>query len=241
MSLGQKQRPLLPQDKGMGRILLVEDDTRLGDHIRSNLELRGYQVLLCRSAGSARQAWQQENFTAGVLDIELPDGDGITLCQAMRLKDPSLPILIITARSDENTALASLTAGADDHIRKPFGLKELALRLEKLIQRQSRMIPTLKQGELVLDLEEKRASLQGKDLQLSRKEFVLLRIFLQNAGRLLNRTQLLNAMEGEEILQDRTIDSHISHLRKKLQLAGCQDLSLSSVYGEGYRLVIKTQ
>ncbi|WP_141734870.1 response regulator transcription factor [Oligoflexus tunisiensis] len=223
----------------MNHVLLVEDDKRLGDSVRSNLELRGYGVTLCRTAASAREALLRENFAAGVLDIELPDGDGIALCEAMRLRDPELPILIITARSDENTALASLGAGADDHIRKPFGLRELSLRLEKLIQKRSRLIPTLQQGALVLDLDEKKALHLGQDLGLSRKEFLLLRIFLENSGRLLTRAQLLNAMEGEDMLQDRTIDSHISHLRKKLQQGDCDTISIGSVYGEGYRLVLK--
>ncbi|MDQ3234433.1 MAG: response regulator, partial [Pseudobdellovibrionaceae bacterium] len=88
----------------MNRVLLVEDDKRLGDSVKSNLELRGYAVTLCRTAASARETLLRENFAAGVLDIELPDGDGIALCEAMRLRDAELPILIITARSDENTA-----------------------------------------------------------------------------------------------------------------------------------------
>ncbi|HYX31567.1 MAG TPA: response regulator transcription factor [Oligoflexus sp.] len=223
----------------MNRVLLVEDDKRLGDSVKSNLELRGYAVTLCRTAAGARETLLRENFAAGVLDIELPDGDGIALCEAMRLRDAELPILIITARSDENTALASLGAGADDHIRKPFGLRELALRLEKLIQKRSRLTPVLRLGVLRLDLDEKKAHVQNQDLGLSRKEFWLLRIFVENAGRLLTRVQLVNAMEGEEILQDRTIDSHISHLRKKMQQAHCDEVSITSVYGEGYRLVQK--
>jgi DNA-binding response OmpR family regulator len=223
----------------MNRVLLVEDDKRLGDSVKSNLELRGYAVSLCRTTASARELLLQENFAAGILDIELPDGDGIALCEAMRLKDPELPILIITARSDENTALASLGAGADDHIRKPFGLRELALRLEKLIQKRSRITPVLRVGELVLDLDEKKALFHQQDLGLSRKEFLLLRIFLENRDRLLTRSQLVNAMEVEEIVQDRTIDSHISHLRKKLLQLQCDEISITSVYGEGYRLVVK--
>jgi DNA-binding response OmpR family regulator len=223
----------------MNRVLLVEDDKRLGDSVKSNLELRGYAVTLCRTASSAREALLKENFAAGVLDIELPDGDGIALCEAMRLRDPELPILIITARPDENTALASLGAGADDHIRKPFGLRELGLRLEKLIQKRSRLTPLLRLGDLVLDLDDKKALFRQRDLGLSRKEFLLLRIFLENPDRLLTRGQLVNAMEGEEILQDRTIDSHISHLRKKLQQGLCDEVSITSVYGEGYRLLVK--
>jgi DNA-binding response OmpR family regulator len=223
----------------MNRVLLVEDDKRLGDSVKSNLELRGYAVTLCRTASSAREALLKDNFAAGVLDIELPDGDGIALCEAMRLRDPELPILIITARSDENTALASLGAGADDHIRKPFGLRELGLRLEKLIQKRSRLTPLLRLGDLVLDLDDRKALFRQRDLGLSRKEFLLLRIFLENQDRLLTRGQLVNAMEGEEILQDRTIDSHISHLRKKLQQGLCDEVSITSVYGEGYRLLVK--
>jgi DNA-binding response OmpR family regulator len=223
----------------MNHVLLVEDDKRLGDSVRSNLELRGYAVTLCHTAAHAREVLLRENFAAGVLDIELPDGDGIALCEAMRLRDPELPILIITARSDENTALKSLGAGADDHIRKPFGLRELALRLEKLIQKRSRLTPHLELGGLILDLDEKKAMNQSQDLNLSRREFLLLRIFLENKGRLLTRSQLLNAMEGEDLLQDRTIDSHISHLRRKLQQGNCHTISIASVYGEGYRLMIK--
>lgn len=223
----------------MNRVLLVEDDKRLGDSVKSNLELRGYAVTLCRTASQAREALLKEHFAAGVLDIELPDGDGIALCEAMRLRDPELPILIITARSDENTALASLGAGADDHIRKPFGLRELGLRLEKLIQKRSRLTPVLRLGDLVLDLDDRKALFRQQDLGLSRKEFLLLRIFLENQDRLLTRGQLVNAMEGDEILQDRTIDSHISHLRKKLQQGLCDEVSITSVYGEGYRLLVK--
>jgi DNA-binding response OmpR family regulator len=220
---------------GSFAILLLEDDKRLGETIRLNLELRNFKVTLCSHVQTARDAIKVQTFAAYLLDIELPDGDGIELCGLIRARDPEAPILLITARTDEQNALRGLSAGADDYIRKPFGLRELALRLEKMLLKYRRVQPKLQVGQLELCLDQRQALYAGRDLQLGRKEFELLRLFVGHPDRVYSRHMLLDSLQGEQ-LQDRTIDSHISHLRRKLAQAGCQDLHIVSVYGEGYRL-----
>ncbi|MFW7378349.1 MAG: response regulator transcription factor [Oligoflexus sp.] len=220
----------------MSRIILVEDDQRLGENIQFNLQLRGMQIEHALSLQAAKAVLAKQSFAACLLDIELPDGDGLSFCELLRAMYADMPILMITARHDERSAIAGLSMGADDYIRKPFGMKELAIRIEKLILKQRRQVPQAHLGGLILDLDHRRASYHQIDLQLARREFDLLRIFLNYPGRIYPRALLVESMSAEEVIQERTIDSHISHLRQKLKKAGCQELQIVSVYGSGYQL-----
>jgi DNA-binding response OmpR family regulator len=220
----------------MPQILIIEDDRRLGENLKVNLELRQYSVDLAPNLQAARGLLQTQRYDACLIDVELPDGNGLDFCQAVRALDPEIPIIMITARIEESAALSGLQAGADDYVRKPFGTKELALRLEKLLQRRPRLTPKLCLEELVIDLDTRKASYAGRDMELGKKELELLQVFMANPGRVFSRDALLQLIDREHFLQGRTIDSHISHLRKKLSAVGCQSFRISSVYGEGYRL-----
>jgi len=219
----------------MPRILVIEDDRRLGENLKVNLELRQYEVDLAPHLQAARMLLQKTSYDACLIDVELPDGSGLEFCQAVRALDPAIPIIMITARIEESAALLGLQAGADDYVRKPFGTKELALRLEKLLHRRPRITPKLNFEELEIDLDSRKASYAGIEMELGKKELELLQVFIANPGRVFSRDALLQLIDRENFLQGRTIDSHISHLRKKLSAAGCQTLRISSVYGEGYR------
>ncbi len=219
----------------MPRILIIEDDRRLGENLKVNLELRQYTVELAPHLNAARTSLQSGTFDACLMDVELPDGSGLEFCKAVRALDPLVPIIMITARVDETSALSALQGGADDYVRKPFGIRELALRLEKLLQKRPRLTPKLAFEQLEIDLDTRRASYAGQDLDLGKKELEILQVFLANPGRLFSRDALLQLIDRDSFLQGRTVDSHISHLRKKLTQVGCTHLRIASVYGEGYR------
>jgi DNA-binding response OmpR family regulator len=225
----------------MRRILIVEDDERLGEHLKLNLELRDYTVNLASSAETAKALICEEIFVACLLDVELPDGDGLELCRLVRMHDPSLPILMISARHEESIVVKGLDLGADDYLRKPFGMRELAVRLEKLIAKHRRSPEELMLGGLRLDYDKRQAFYKDQDLSLSRREYRLLVIFANYPGRVYTRAQLVDAVHGEENIQERTIDSHISHIRAKLRAQACEEIQIYSVYGSGYRLEVRTE
>lgn len=220
----------------MSLILIAEDDLRLGENIKLNLELRGHQVDHTSSVSEAKALMSQNRYEALLLDIELPDGDGLDLCRIFRTKDAEIPILVISARHEESLVVRGLDWGADDYIRKPFGMKELAARLDRLIGKHRRGSQSIAIGELVLDLDHKTARFAQNELNLSRREFDLLRVFVNYPKRVYSRTQLVEALAYSEDIQERTIDSHLSHLRGKLRQAGCRHIKIGSVYGSGYRL-----
>ena len=220
----------------MSKILLLEDDSRLGENIKFNLELRGFQVVLTESIEAADTQVQEQQFDAGLLDVELPDGNGLEFCEKLRNRNAHIPILMISAKDDERTVVRGLELGADDYIRKPFGMKELATRLEKLLNKHRRKAKLIELGGLKLDMDHLEASYRGYALNLARREFDLLCLFANYPGRVYTRGQLVDHLGGAAIIQERTIDSHISHLRRKLKVAGCEELSLKSVYGSGYQL-----
>ena len=221
----------------MSKILLLEDDSRLGENIKFNLELRGFEVTLSNSIEAARiQVKKKGSFDAALLDVELPDGNGLEFCEQLRDKDAHIPIMMISAKDDERTVVKGLELGADDYIRKPFGMKELATRLEKLLLKHRRKSKLVEIGRLKLDLDRLEAHYEEISLDLARREFDLLCLFANYPGRVYTRGQLVNHLGGSEVIQERTIDSHVSHLRKKLKSAGCVELSIKSVYGSGYQL-----
>ncbi|SMF43938.1 response regulator transcription factor [Pseudobacteriovorax antillogorgiicola] len=218
-------------------ILLVEDDPRLGENIKVNLELRGFDVALATSLSSARSIVQNQQVTASLIDIELPDGCGLDLCIQLRERDSTLPILMISARGDEKTVVRGLEIGADDYIRKPFGMRELATRLEKLLHKYRRKENIIQFGSIVIDLDRREAYYTKTCIPLAKREFDLLVLFLNNPGRVFSRGQLIDHLSNVEIIQDRTVDSHLSHLRRKLKQVACYEVTIKSIYGTGYQLI----
>jgi two-component system OmpR family response regulator/two-component system response regulator QseB len=200
------------------RILVVEDDALLGDGIQAGLKQQGFGVDWVRDGVAALHAIENEPYAAVVLDLGLPRRSGLEVLKHLRQEKNPVPVLILTARDTVEDRITGLDAGADDYLIKPFDLGELSARLRALIRRaggQAAAILTV--GELSLDPAARTVSYRGEAKTLSAREFDLLQVFMNNAGRVLNREQLVSALYawGEEI-ESNAIDVHLHHLRKKL-------------------------
>ena len=200
------------------RILLVEDDPQLGDGLSIGLRQAGFAVDWLRDGEAADHALLSENFDFVVLDLGLPGLTGMRVLQRARQRGQSMPILILTARDATGDKVAGLDAGADDYLVKPIDLDELTARIRALTRRSAgRAAPLLQLGALALDPAAHRVSLHGADIELSTREFSLLQLLLENAGRVLTRSQLEQSLYGWRDEPDsNALEVHIHHLRKKL-------------------------
>ncbi|UCV18052.1 response regulator [Ferribacterium limneticum] len=200
------------------RILLVEDDPELGDGLTVGLRQAGFAVDWLRDGNSADQALQSESFDLVVLDLGLPRLSGMDVLSRARARGLTVPILILTARDATGDKVSGLDAGADDYLVKPIDLDELSARIRALTRRSAgRAAPLLTRGELAVDLAAHRVTLAGDEIELSSREYSLLQMLLENAGRVLTRTQLEQSVYGWRDEPDsNALEVHIHHLRKKL-------------------------
>lgn len=200
------------------RILLVEDDTLLGDGIQKSLSHLGFTVDWMRDGKQGENALTAEEYAAVVLDLGLPQQDGLTLLQAARNKGLRTPVLILTARDGKLDKLKGFNLGADDYVIKPIDMEELAARLRALIRRSAgRATPRIQIGTVEIDPDTRQAWSGGKPVELSAKEFAVLELLVQNAGRVLTRAQLEQSLYGwGDSADSNTIEVFIHHLRKKL-------------------------
>lgn len=200
------------------RILLVEDDPQLGDGLCIGLRQAGFAVDWLQDGISADQALRAETFDLVVLDLGLPGYTGMEVLARARNRGQDMPILILTARDATGDKVSGLDAGADDYLVKPIDLDELTARIRALTRRSAgRAAPLLVRGELQLDPAARRVTLAGQPVELSNREFSLLQMLLESAGRVLTRTQLEQSLYGwREEPDSNALEVHIHHLRKKL-------------------------
>jgi len=200
------------------RLLLVEDDRALGQGIRVALGAEGYTLDWLQDGVSALHALRTESFDLLLLDLGLPRLDGLTLLQTLRAEQYDLPVLILTARDGTAERIAGLDAGADDYLVKPFDLEELAARIRALLRRQSgRAEPLIALGDLTLNPATHEVLLQGRQVNLSAREYALLCAFLDRPGAVLSRAQLEEKMYGwDDSIESNAIEVYIHALRKKL-------------------------
>ena len=200
------------------RILLVEDDRLLGDGVKAGLAGAGFAVDWVRDGEAALAALAAESFTAIVLDLGLPRRDGLSVLSALRASGNPVPVLVLTARDQVVDKVRCLDLGADDYVVKPFDLDELAARLRALVRRsQGRADASLRHGDLVLDPAARSASLKGVPVALTGREFDLLRMLLDAAGRVLTRRMLDEQLYAwGEAVGSNALEVHIHHLRRKL-------------------------
>ena len=200
------------------RILLVEDDRLLGDGVKAGLAGAGFAVDWVRDGEAALAALAAESFTAILLDLGLPRRDGLSVLSALRGAGNPVPVLVLTARDQVVDKVRCLDLGADDYVVKPFDLDELAARLRALVRRsQGRADASLRHGDLVLDPAARSASLKGVPVALTGREFDLLRMLLDAAGRVLTRRMLDEQLYAwGEAVGSNALEVHIHHLRRKL-------------------------
>lgn len=199
------------------RILLVEDDELLGDGVRVGLIQYGYTVDWIKDGLTAQQAIVTESFDLVILDIGLPRRNGIEVLKAVRAKNLSLPVIILTARETIEDRVKGLDAGADDYLVKPFDLEELCARIRAMQRRStSRAEPILTYGDITLDPASHSVFREGELMNVSRREFALLQKLLENSGRVISREQLTQTLYGwGDDVDSNALEVHIHNIRKK--------------------------
>ncbi len=219
------------------RILLVEDDRDLGPVVAENLRRDGFAVDLAASLAEARELAELGRFDVAVLDRRLPDGEGLSLVPAMHRLQPGLPILALTARDATEDRIEGLNAGADDYLGKPFAHGELVARLRALLRRPRQVLsPVLALGPLALDTAERRASVEGRPLNLARRETTLLEVLLRKAGRVVQKEAVIEALYGlDDAVEPNALEASVSRLRRHLVESGA-GVELVTVRGVGYVL-----
>lgn len=200
------------------RILLVEDDPLLGDGVRAGLAQEGYAVDWVRDGRAAQTALTPGGYDLVVLDLGLPRISGLDLLTELRSARNSVPVLILTARDSVADRVKGLDGGADDYLVKPFDLEELAARVRVLLRRRAgRSAPLIRHGDIVLDPASHDVTLRGKPVELSPREFAVLRELLENAGQVLSRARLEQSLYGwEREVESNAVEVHVHHLRRKL-------------------------
>jgi len=200
------------------RILLVEDDRLLGDGLKAGLTQSGYAVDWLRDGEAAVAALSTESFAAVVLDLGLPKRDGLSVLQWLRGRGDATPVLILTARDQLDEKVRGLDLGADDYLLKPFELDEIAARLRALVRRaHGHPEPVLTLGEIALNPAARTVTRAGEAIELTPREFDLLHLLLQNAGRVLTRRVLEEQLyTWSDAVDSNALEVHIHHLRRKL-------------------------
>jgi two-component system phosphate regulon response regulator PhoB len=223
------------------RVLIVEDDEALITLLSYNLESEGYSVHVARTGEEARIALDEDPFDIMILDWMLPHGaSGIEICRQVRAKPETkgLPVIMLTARGEESDRIRGLTTGADDYVVKPFSVAELTARVEALLRRSApeRIANEIQVGGVRLDRNAHRVTRNGREVRLGPTEYRLLEVFLESAGRVLSRPQLLDAVWGRDgEIDERTVDVHVGRLRKAL-IRGNESDPIRTVRGAGYVL-----
>lgn len=218
------------------RLLLVEDDLMVGEAVRKGLRLDSFAVDWVQDGRAAEIALAQEDYALLLLDLGLPKKNGLEVLKSVRAHGNRIPVLILTARDGVADRVAGLDAGADDYLIKPFDLEELAARIRALLRRQSgRADPLIALGELTLNPATHEVLLQGRQINLSAREFALLRAFLDRPGAVLSRAQLEEKLYGwDDTIESNAVEVHIHALRKKLG----SDF-IKNVRGIGYMVAAK--
>jgi DNA-binding response OmpR family regulator len=222
------------------RLLLIDDDTRLTAMVGDYLRQAGYEADTAGSLQAARQQLQGPLPDAVVLDLMLPDGDGLDFTRALRNEPRTrrLPLLMLTARGEPMDRILGLEIGADDYLPKPFEPRELLARVKALLRRATPdggADEVLRFGRLEIDLGERKARLDGRDCDLTGHQFDLLVVLAKSAGRVLSREQIMDALKGEPLdAFDRSIDVHISRIRAAIEDDPKNPRRVLTVRGAGY-------
>ena len=236
------RRVPLSVEEGVGRILVVEDDRDIAELIAHHLGKAGYFSQVVYSGDKVLSLVKDEPPRLIILDLMLPGQNGLDICRAIRSdsRSSNIPIIMVTAKTEETDRIVGLELGADDYVTKPFSPKELISRVGAVLRRSNRTntVPSLLEiGPITVDVESYRVTLDGREVRLTAKEFLLLKYFAEHQGRVLSRDVLLSDVWGYKYTGGtRTVDVHVRHLREKLPVLSH---ALVTVKQFGYKLVIQ--
>ncbi len=224
------------------KILIVEDEAGLVTALRDRLRKEGYTVSVAKDGLQGLELATQERFDLILLDLMLPGQSGLTVCQKLRHEGSNTPILMLTARRQTMDKVVGLRTGADDYLTKPFKMAELLARIDALLRRAARVAEKEKKneghdfGKVHVDLRRTEVTREGRPVQLSAKEFQLLRYFIEHRGTTLSRETLLHEVWGYEATPStRTVDVHVAWLRQKLEEDAKNPQLIHTVVGLGYK------
>ncbi|MFY9997689.1 MAG: response regulator transcription factor [Leclercia sp.] len=223
----------------MKHILLVEDDGDIAALLRLNLEDEGYQITHEADGASALRAVDDPRWDAVILDLMLPNVDGLTICRAIRARDHYLPVIVISARSSETERILGLETGADDYLAKPFSVQELVARIRALFRRQQAMgqqtAGLINAHGLTIDPLARSVQLRGEIIDLTPREFDLLYFFARHPGEVFSRLALLEKVWGyQHEGYEHTVNTHINRLRVKIEADAAEPQVIRTVWGKGY-------
>jgi two-component system alkaline phosphatase synthesis response regulator PhoP len=223
------------------KILIVEDEPAMVAGLRDNFEYEGYEVISAEDGVSGLDKALSDNPDLVVLDVMMPRMSGLDVCKQLKAKRPSVPIIMLTARGQEIDKVVGLELGADDYVTKPFSIRELLARVRAILRRTDgtkRKLSRYKFFDVDLDFETYRAKKNGEPLEMSPREFELLRYLIERKGETVSRERLLEDVWGyESYPSTRTVDTHIAKLRAKIGDSGSEPRYILTIHGVGYKFV----
>ena len=223
----------------MGKqILIVDDEPQIVRVLKGYLETAGFQVVTASDGAEAIAVFRHQSPDLVVLDLMLPEVDGLDVARAIR-RQGDVPIIMLTARVEETDRLIGLELGADDYVTKPFSPREVVARVRAVLRRTERpepASPTLKEGDIVLDPDKRQVTVRGRPVELTPTEFDLLAVLMETPGRVFSRMQLLDKVQGYAYEgYERTVDAHVKNLRQKIEEDPRHPRVILTVYGLGYK------
>jgi DNA-binding response OmpR family regulator len=221
----------------MARILVVEDEPPLALGLEDDLKLEGYEVEVARDGETASRRAREQSFDLIILDVMLPHKDGFEVCRELRRAGLRMPVILLTAKTQESDKVLGLELGADDYVTKPFSPRELRARVKAALRRAAGEMPEIYRfGDAEVDFTRCELRRRGRTIEMTPIEFKLLAAFIRHRGQTLNRSKLLDQVWGREtFVTDRVVDTHLTNLRKKIEPKPSEPRFLVSVRGMGYR------
>jgi DNA-binding response OmpR family regulator len=222
----------------MARVMVVDDDVTVREVVVTYLRASGYDVGEAADGETALTALRDERADLVVLDLMLPGIDGLEVCRRLRAKGDEVPVIMLTALGSETDRVVGLERGADDYVTKPFSPRELVLRVESVLRRVGERgvaRGAVTDGDLVVDSTEHTATLLGRRLSLTVREFDLLHFFVSNPGQAFSRDELLKQVWGWSFGDQSTVTVHVRRLREKIETDPTHPVRLATVWGVGYR------
>ncbi len=223
----------------MDTVLLLEDNETLARSLKQGLELANFKVTLATTVAEGRKLLLKGKYSILLFDVNLPDGSGFDLCREVTDAQIDAPVIFLTAKTDEESAVEGLSLGAKDYVRKPFQIRELVARMRAQISRAGKAGKQASYEGVVIDLAERRAKYRDKKLALTRGEFDVFAYLVQHGGNLVAREKVIEEGGFDLDTNVRSLNVVVSRIRKKLEDAGATDVVIESEYGIGYRLVKK--
>ncbi|CUN75291.1 MAG: response regulator transcription factor [Sarcina ventriculi] len=224
------------------KILIVDDEDHIRELLKFNLEKNGYVVYMANDGLNGLKLAREKQVDLILLDLMLPGMDGFEVCKEIRRDNiiSNVPIIMLTAKSEEIDKILGLELGADDYITKPFSIRELSARIKALLRRSNVKYDNeiLRFGNITLNLQTREVLKHGKKLDFTLKEFEVLKLLIQNKGKILTREILLDKIWGYEYVgETRTVDVHIRHIRKKIEEDDKKPIYIQTIRGVGYKFI----